>query len=168
MPAGKIDKNYTKSFFQSAHSLQFPTRLINKVTRKYLNLNFDKRPLENTTEVKTDARFFKLPYIGKYSNIVQKKIKNLAKNFCKGVDVKVVLTQFKMSNKFSYKDHYHLIFDHKFFTNLFVQNCYVGETTRHFITRINEHLQKKLRPTTLNICKNRVHVIMCAIRIIFQ
>ena len=40
---------------------QFPTKLINKVTKKYLNLKLDKRPLENNTEVKTDTRFFKLP-----------------------------------------------------------------------------------------------------------
>ena len=76
----------------------------NKVTKKYVNLKLDKRPLENNTEVKTDTRFFKLPYIGKYSNIAQKKIENLVKTFCKGIDVKVVLTPFKISNKFSYKD----------------------------------------------------------------
>ena len=34
---------------------QFPTKLINKVTKKYLNLKLDKRPLENNTEVKTDT-----------------------------------------------------------------------------------------------------------------
>ena len=58
---------------------QFPTKLINKVTKKYLNLKLDKRPLENNTKVKTDTIFFKLPYIGKYSNIAQKKIQNLVK-----------------------------------------------------------------------------------------
>ena len=83
---------------------QFPTQLTNKVTKKYLNLKLDKRPPENNTEVKTDARFFKLPYIGKYSNIAQKKIQNLVKNFCKGIDVKVVLIPFEISSKFSYKD----------------------------------------------------------------
>ena len=83
---------------------QFPTKLINKVTKKYLNLKLDKRPIENNTEVKTDTRFFKLPYIGKYSNIAQKKIQNLVKIFCKGIDVKLVLTPFRISNKLSYKD----------------------------------------------------------------
>ena len=124
---------------------QFPTKRINKVTKKYLNLKLDNRPLENNTEVKTDTRFFKLPYIGKYSNIAQKKIQNLVKTFCKGIDVKVVLTPFKISNKFSYKDPlpFHL---QSFIVYKFVcancKVCYVGETTRHFITRINEHLQK--------------------------
>ena len=124
---------------------QFPTKLINKVTKHYLNLKFDKKPFENKTEVKTDIRFFKLPYIGKYSNIAQKKNQNLVKNICKYIDVKVVLTPFKISNKFSYKDPlpFHL---QSFIVYKFIcANCkvsYVGETTRHFITRINEHLQK--------------------------
>ena len=124
---------------------QFPTKLINKVTKKYLNLKLDKRPLENNTEVKTDTRFFKLPYIGKYSNIAQKKIQNLVETFCKGIDVKGVLSQFKISNKFSYKDP--LPFDlQSFIAYKFIcancKVCYVVETTRHFIIRINEHLQK--------------------------
>ena len=115
----------------------YPTKLINKVTKKYLNLKLDKRPLENNTEVKTDTRFFMLPYIGKYSNISQKKIQNLVKTFCKGIDVQVVLTPFKISSKFSYKDPlpFHL---QSFIVYKFVcancKVCYVGETTRHFIT----------------------------------
>ena len=44
---------------------QFPTKIINKITKQYLNLKFDKKSLENKTEVKTDTRFFKLPHIGK-------------------------------------------------------------------------------------------------------
>ena len=133
---------------------QFSTKLINKVTKKCLNLKLDKRPLESNTEVKTDTRFFKLPYIGKYSNIAQKKIQNLVKTFSKGIDVKVLLTPFKISNKFSYKDPlpFHL---QSFIVYKFVcancKVCYVGETTRHFITRISEHLQKD---ATSNIFKH--------------
>ena len=40
---------------------QFPTKLINKLTKKYLSLKLDKWPLENNIEVKTDISFFKLP-----------------------------------------------------------------------------------------------------------
>ena len=76
---------------------QFLTKLINEVRKEYLNLKFDKKPFENKTEVKTDTRFSKLPYIGKYSNIVEKKIQNLVKTFWKDIDVKVVLTPFKFS-----------------------------------------------------------------------
>ena len=81
---------------------QFPTKLINQVTKKYLNLKLGKRPLESNTEVKTDTRF--LLEVTIYWQIFQhcsKKIQNLVKTFCKGVDVKVVLTPFKISKKFS-------------------------------------------------------------------
>ena len=77
---------------------------MNKVTKQYQNSKFDKKPFENKTEGKTDTGFFNLPYIDKYSNIAHKKIQNLVKTFCENIDVKVVLTPFKISNKFLYKD----------------------------------------------------------------
>ena len=137
---------------------QFPTKLINKVTKQYFNLKFDKNPLGNKIEVKTETRFLKLPYIGKYSNIAQKKkkkkIQNLVRTFCKDIDVKVVLTPFKISTKFWYKDplpfHLQSFIVYKFiYANCKV--CYMGERTRHFITRIKEHLQKD---PNFNICKH--------------
>ena len=111
--------------------------------KKYLNLKLHKRPLGNKTEVKTDTRFFKLPYIGKYANNAQKKIQNLVKTFCKSIDVKVVLTPFKISSKLSYKCSLPFHLQSFIFYKLVCANCkvcYVGETTRQFITRINEHL----------------------------
>ena len=124
---------------------QSPTKLFNKVTKQHLNLKFDKNPLENKTEVKTDTRFFKLPCIGKCSNISQKKNQNLVQTFCKDIDVKIVLTPFKISNKFSYKGplqvHLQSFILYKFICANY-KICYVDETTRYSITRINEHLQK--------------------------
>ena len=124
---------------------QFPTKRINEVTKKYLNLKFDNRSLESNTEVKTDTNFFKLPYIGKYSNIAQKNIQSLVKTFSGGIDVTVVLTPIKIISKFSYKDplpfHLQSFIVYKF-ACASCKVCYVSETTRHFITRINEHLQK--------------------------
>ena len=38
---------------------KFPTKLINKVTKQYLDLKFDKMSLQTKTEVKTDATFFR-------------------------------------------------------------------------------------------------------------
>ena len=93
--------------------------------------------------------------------IAQKKIQKLVKTFCKGVDVKVVLIPFKISNKFSYKDPlpFHL---QSFIVYKFVcancKVCYVGETTRHFITRINEHLQKDAKS---NIFKHQQESHAC-------
>ena len=108
-------------------------------------MKFDKRPLENNTEVKIDKKFFKFPCTGKYSHITQKKIQNLVKTFCKGIDVKVVLTSFKVSNKFSYEDPLPFHLQSYIVYKFIFANCkvfYVGGTTRHFITRISEHLQR--------------------------
>ena len=91
-------ENFTKIFNKN----QFPIKLINQVTKQYLNLKFNNKPCKNKTQVKIDTRFFKLPYIGKYSNIAQKEI--LLKHFVKYIDVKFVLTPLQMSNKFSYKE----------------------------------------------------------------
>ena len=129
----------------------FPTKRINKITKKYLNLKLDKRPLENNTGVKTDTRFFKLPYIGKSSNIAQ----NLVKTFCKGIDVKVVLMPFKIMKKFSYKDPFPFHLQSFIVYKFICANCKVccmDGNTRHFITRINEHQQKD--PKSNNILKH--------------
>ena len=100
---------------------QFPTKLITKVIKQYLNLKFDLRPFENIIETKKDARFFKLLYIGKYSNIAQKKIHNLVKMFCKVQMLKVYSHYSRSVTGFHIKIHYHFIFNHLSFTNLFVQ-----------------------------------------------
>ena len=146
-------ENDLKILTKTLNKNQFPTKLIDKFTKKYLNLKLHKRPLENNTELKTDTRFFKLLYICKYSNIAQKKIQNLVKTFCKGIVVKVVLTPFEISYRFSYKDPLPLDLQ-SFIGYKFIcancEVCYMGETTRHFITRINEHLQKDAK---LNIFK---------------
>ena len=167
----EIIPNFIPNLARILNKNQFPTKLINNVTKKYLNLKLDKRLLENNTEVKTDTRFFKLPYIGKYSNIAQKKIQNLVKTFCKGIDVKVVLTPFKISNKFSYKDPlpFHL---QSFIVYKFVcANCKFVMWVKPQGTSSPESMntyRKTLSPTSLNICKNHVHVIVYAIKIVFQ
>ena len=72
-------------------------------TKLKTDLKFDKNPFKNKTEAKT----FKLPYTGKYSNIAPKpppppkKNQNIVKTFSKDIDVTVALTPFKIDNKFS-------------------------------------------------------------------
>ena len=108
-------------------------------------MKFDKKPFENKTDVKTDARFINQPYIGKYFNIAPKKIQNVVKTFCKDINTKTVLAPFKINTKFSYKDPllFHL---QSFIVYKFIcascKVCCGGGTTRSFITGIKEHLQK--------------------------
>ena len=56
-----------------------------------------------------------------------------------------MLTLFKISDKFSYEDPLRFYLQSFIVYKFMYANCkvwYVGETTRHFITRIHEHPQK--------------------------
>jgi len=103
---------------------------------------------------------FKLPYSGPFSIITQKKIHHFAKRYCNNIDIKLVFSSFKIGNKFSVK--YPIPFELRAsvvykFSCAGCTACYVGETTRHFSTRVRELLWQVftvIRPRTfLNICK---------------
>ena len=90
-----------------------------------------------------DVRYFKLPYIGKYSVITRQKIADMIKRYCKNIDVRLIFTTSKIKDSFSCKDK--LDFSQKAsvvykFTCAGCNSCYIGETERHLSTRIREHL----------------------------
>ena len=96
------------------------------------------------------------------------KNQNLVKTFCKDIDVKVVLTPFKISSKFSYKDplpfHLQSFIIYKFTLQF---SMWVKPQGTSSPESMNKY-RKTLSPASLNICKNHVYVIVCAIRIFFQ
>ena len=48
--------------------------------------------------------YFKLPYIGHFSAITQKKIRHFIKRYCNDLDIKLVFSSFKIGNLFGVKD----------------------------------------------------------------
>ena len=70
-----------------------------------LNFNSFKDKLHSNSDPSdpesNKTRFYKLPYIGKYSYPVQKKLSKICKQFCKDADLKIVFTSFKINNYFS-------------------------------------------------------------------
>ena len=110
----------------------------------------EKNNVEN--EVNVCSSYFKLPYIGDYSDFVSKKLKLLSKQFCKNTEIKISFSTFKIGNMFSTKSGmpqylksgvvYH-------FTCAACNDSYVGETSRYFNTRVQEHLFKKSCPTAI-------------------
>ena len=63
--------------------------------------------------------------------------------FCEDINVKVVLIPFNISNKFSYKDPLALHIQSFILYKFICLNCnvgYVGKTTKHSDTVINEKL----------------------------
>ena len=80
----------------------FAPILIDRITKSYLNKVHSNSDQSNPESDKT--RFYKLPYIGKYSEQVQKMLSRISKQFCKDADLKTIFTSFKINNYFSSKD----------------------------------------------------------------
>ena len=90
-------------------------------------------------------RCFKLPFIGLHSKLMQKKIDQLFKRFCKSLKVKLVFTSEKLRCAFSTKDPYKSEHLSKVVYKFVCASCnasYVGQTCRHLATRIDEHFGK--------------------------
>ena len=118
--------------------------LIDKVIKKYLDYKFSS----NQSQLKDtpDAHYFKLPYINNLSYHIKNKLSKLCKEFCKeNFNIKLVFNSFKINNCFSYKDPIpdglksFLVY---IFTCASCSSSYIGETCRHFKTRIEEHIKK--------------------------
>ena len=122
----------------------YPPSLIDKVIKKYLDYKFSS----NQSQLKDtpDVHYFKLPYIGNLSHHIKKKLSKLCKEFCKeNFNIKLVFNSLKIKNHFSYKDPIpddlksFLVYK---FTCASCSSSYIGETCRHFKTRIKEHIKK--------------------------
>ena len=89
-----------------------------------------------------NVNYFKLPYIGNFSKVTECKIRNLCKRLCKDLNIKLVFSSFKIKNIFSFKDPIPdslkscVVYE---FTCAGCNARYIGETCRHFSTRIKEH-----------------------------
>jgi len=126
----------------------YPPHLINKQVKKYIHKA--QQTSEQNKEDREKIFFIKLPYIGNHSDAVQNKIKELSAQLCKGINIKLVFTTKKISSFFSTKDvnpsvlRSHVVYH---FTCASCNASYVGQTTRHFNVRVNEHLNKKSTPS---------------------
>ena len=124
---------------------EYPEKQFDLQVNKYLNKKLSKEQSGNSIEKEEQKlRYFKLPYIGKFSDYTQKKINKLIKQFCKdNIKIKLVFDSFKISSMFSTKDkipHSLKSFVVYKFVCARCNACYVGETSRHLNTRIKEHL----------------------------
>ena len=121
----------------------FPIKMIENIIGKYLSKKIVSSETPET-EKETNLGYFKLPYIGRYSNMVKHRLNSLIKRYCKdGIDIKLVFTGCKVKDYFSQKDRLPECFK-SFVVYKFscarCNACYVGKTHRHHITRTNEHL----------------------------
>ena len=95
------------------------------------------------TPIETDIKtiYFKLPYLGKKSFILKTRLKQLCEKFKLKSKIRLAFTSFKLSNLLSPKckcpSTSHVVYK---FQCASCNECYVGFTTRHFNTRVKEHL----------------------------
>ena len=98
----------------------------------------------NPTEKRCDKRYFKLPFVGAFSSLANKKLAGLVNKYCnEEIDARFIFETFKIGCYFSCKDSVpkslisHVVYH---FSCAGCGVCYVGETTRHFEQRVKEHL----------------------------
>ena len=51
-----------------------------------------------------ECQYFKLPYIGKYCQIISNKLMKIIGKYCKKVSIRIIFKSFKFKNNFSAKD----------------------------------------------------------------
>ena len=120
----------------------FPVHLIDKCVYRYLNKAIDRTgSTQNTTS--QGKQYFKLPYLGCFSTVAQRKIRRLVNSYCHDLDIRLAFTIFKLRNLFSVKDSVPIELRSRViykFTCPCCNACYISETGRHFFTRLREHL----------------------------
>ena len=108
-------------------------------------LGIDNQNLTLQIYHRSDVYYFKLPYIGNLSHHIKNKLSKLCKEICKeNFNIKLVFNSFKIKSYFPYKDP--IPDDLKSFrvykfTCVSCSSSYIGETCRHFKTRIEEHIK---------------------------
>ena len=82
----------------------FPVHLVENIINHYLTLTRqDGNPPVFVSDT-TRTFYLKLPYIGPFSIITQKRVRQFAKRYCNNIDIKLVFLSFKIGNLFSVKD----------------------------------------------------------------
>ena len=97
-------------------------------------------------EPSEEIRYYKLPYIGKISELLQIKLNKLALSFCTASKAKISFTPFKIGQYFSPKDPIPKEFSSWVVYKFSCTGCntqYIGETTVYYNTRKEQHFHKK-------------------------
>ena len=127
-----------------SHMLQkneFPAHTISNGLKKMKTRAVSSNDAPNEPEPET--RYFKLPYNGDCSRSITSKIQHLVEKYCKKIDIKIIFESCKIGSQFSVKDKTpknNASFVVYKFTCASCNATYVGETHRHFDTRIKEHM----------------------------
>ena len=120
----------------------FPPSVIDQHIKNFLNTKLEKTS-KKSEQQQQKVGYYKLPFIGKFSISTKDKISKLCEQYCKTLKIKLVLTPTKLMDFFNTKDSLpkdlrsYVVYK---FRCASCNACYIGETKRHFKTRVNEHL----------------------------
>ena len=133
-----------KSLKSSLARNLYPTRLIDRCIRIFLNKIFVSGERDDINKKDLQTRYVILPYIGDYSKVAKNKIKKLIKAFCKdNISINLVFTTCKVKNYCSTKDRIPSCFKSNVvyhFNCTRCNSCYVGRTHIHYNERRKQHL----------------------------
>jgi len=79
---------------------------VNSIVKQYLSKFFasTSRASTVTSPNETHTHYYKLPFVGPFSSIAQRRIRRLTQRFCKNLEIKLVFTPYKIKNLFSVKN----------------------------------------------------------------
>ena len=82
----------------------FPSRLIERIIYRSVTQHVTGNSVRSTGEQGPNTFYFKLPYIGYFSSIAQKRIRRLSHLYCNNTNIVLAFSFFKVGNLFSVKD----------------------------------------------------------------
>ena len=142
----------------------FPLYLLRNIFHKYKQSSQITRNSSDNREV-ASVHYYKLPYIGSYSFFVKNKINELVNSYCNGRSkIKLIFTTCKIGKYLSTKDSVPTDLKSHLIYKFVCSNCnvsYIGQTSRHFGVRVNEHLGLVKGPAPTSVTKHLVDDRLC-------
>ena len=80
----------------------FPTEIIDKCINNYLTNALTSKP--SIQDKNDEIRYYKIPFIGNFFILTQKKLDKLVKQHCSRLKIKLAFTTFKVGSLFIVKD----------------------------------------------------------------
>ena len=84
----------------------FPAHLIERVVNRYVTGTLSNH-CPQVSFPTSPTFYFKLPYIGHFSVVTEKKVRHLIKRYCNDLNIKLAFSSFKIGNFFGVKNPIH-------------------------------------------------------------
>ena len=145
---------------------QYPESLISRVVHSYLDSvqSFN----DSKSAADTSTLYFKLPFL-KFSKFAQRKIRMLAKKYCKNLNIELAFSSFRIKYLLTAKDCVHRSLRSCVAYRFSCAGCnsvYIGETTRHLSTRVREHLYTDKKSLIFKHLKIHLHVKVFVMKVV--